>query len=76
MDGAKQEDASPAFSLNENPAFDVEGEFDSLARSHTHDALSSPPRQAQDAGKTRHPCTPPWLASRYVHDHSNSCQEC
>lgn len=48
-----QEDASPAFSLNENPAFDGEGDFDSLARSHTHDALSSPPRQAQDAGKTK-----------------------
>lgn len=51
MDGAVQEDASPAFCLNENPAFDGEGEFDSLARSHAHDALSSPPRQAQDAGK-------------------------
>ena len=53
MDGAVQEDASPAFSLNENPAFDGEGEFDSLARSHTHDALSSPPREVQDAGKTK-----------------------
>ena len=44
-----QEDASPAFSLNENPAFDLDGQYSSPVEraAADGDALSSTPAPAQ-----------------------------
>ena len=44
-----QEDASPAFSLSENPAFDADGRYSSPAEraAADGDALSSTPTPAQ-----------------------------
>lgn len=50
----EQEDASPAFSLNENPAFDRGGEFGSPQGNEAHDGdtLASPTGQAQGEATT------------------------
>ena len=47
-----QGNVSPAFSLNENPAFDREGNHGSLAGENAHegDTTSTPPGQMQGVG--------------------------
>ncbi|CAL5220735.1 g2793 [Coccomyxa viridis] len=53
------DDASPAFSLNENPAYDREGGFGSPARDDTHDRDSSEtPADAQGHGAGTDAATP------------------
>lgn len=52
LDCIVQETVSPAFSLNNNPAFDREGNHGSLTGENAHDGdtISTPPGQMQRVG--------------------------